>query len=348
MDYRDTIVSSETTIHSVVATIDASAAKIATVLDADGVLLGTVTDGDIRRAILEHIPLTTAVSKIMNVNPLVGRLKDPPETILQTLRQSRLRHMPLLDAKGRLAGMEALSDILHMGTGDNCVVLMAGGEGQRLRPLTANTPKPLLSIGEKPILETIIDGFVAAGFSRFYISINYLGKKIREYFGDGSSRGIEITYLCETRKLGTAGALGLLPHGIESPFIVMNGDILTKVNYHQLMDYHLEHKAVATMCVREHATQVPFGVVEMDQHKLVSIKEKPLMKSFVNGGIYVLNPEILRDIKTGEPTTMPEVFENQIAKGKECALFPLREYWVDIGQPLDYVQANEEFANVFG
>jgi NDP-sugar pyrophosphorylase family protein len=230
---------------------------------------------------------------------------------------------------------------------DNWVVLMAGGLGSRLRPLTDECPKPMLRVGNKPLLETIIETFIEQGFRRFFISVNYMADTIKEYFGDGSRWGAEIQYLEETSRLGTAGALSLLPEKPQAPLLVMNGDLLTKINFRQLLDFHREHHAQGTMCVREYEFQVPYGVVKMDHHRITGFEEKPIQRYFVNAGIYVLEPQALQHIPHGVFFDMPSLFQTLMADRQEAVVFPIREYWLDIGHMADYDRANGEFARNF-
>jgi NDP-sugar pyrophosphorylase family protein len=225
---------------------------------------------------------------------------------------------------------------------------MAGGLGERLKPLTNETPKPLIRIGDKPILETVLTGFIKAGFSRFFISVNYKAEMIQDFFRDGSKWGVEISYLHEKKRLGTAGALSLLPQRPDRPFFVMNGDLLTTVNFEHMLKYHSEHQAFSTVCVREHSVTVPFGVVELDDHRLISIREKPTHKYFVNAGVYLLDPGVLDFIDGNEAVDMPMLIERTIAKDKTSVVFPLREYWIDVGRVDDLQRASEEFQRIFG
>jgi len=220
--------------------------------------------------------------------------------------------------------------------------LMAGGLGSRLGELTKDTPKPLLKVGTKPILEVILENFISHGFHRFYISVNYKAEMIRDYFGDGSRWGVEIRYLHEHKRLGTAGALSLLPDNPTLPVLVMNGDLLTKVNFRQLIDFHNETNSKATMCVREFELQVPYGVVQIANHRLRAIEEKPVQRFFVNGGIYVLSPDMLQFIPEDSFYDMPTLFDEIIARGEETSVFPIREYWIDIGRADDFERANDE------
>lgn len=346
-DWKKVLIPFDTPLRKTIEVIDNEALKIALVVDKDNRLLGTVTDGDIRRGILRGCALEASVQQVMNSSPTIARQNEGRELILALMRQKQINQIPVVDNDGTVVGLEVLESMLEAPKRDNWVVLMAGGLGVRLKPLTDEMPKPLLKIGGKPILETILENFLEYGFNKFYISVNYKGEMIEQHFGDGSRWGVEIRYLHEKKKLGTAGALSLLPEQPVLPMVVMNGDVLTKVNFQQLLDFHLEHKAQATMCVREYDFQVPYGVVKIDQHRIYSIEEKPVQHFFVNAGIYVLEPETICLISENEPVDMPALFEKIMASKGETAVFPLREYWVDIGRFDDFERATSEFGTIF-
>jgi dTDP-glucose pyrophosphorylase len=314
----------------------------------DGKLLGTATDGDIRRAILASIPLNSPISVVMNRTPITAPVGISNMAALTLMRQRSIHQLPILDADGKVVEVKLIDDLAVPSQSDHWVVLMAGGLGSRLRPLTDDIPKPLIRIGDKPILETVLTGFIKAGFGKFYISVNYKAEMIREYFGDGSAWGVEISYLDESNRLGTAGALSLMPERPMQPFFVMNGDLLTTVNFEQMLKYHREHHAFSTVCVREHSITVPFGVVEFDDHRLLGIREKPTQKFFVNAGVYLLDPGVLDHLDANEAVDMPSLIERTIAKGKASVVFPLREYWIDVGQLGDLQRASDEFQGIFG
>jgi dTDP-glucose pyrophosphorylase len=334
-------------LRETIKVIDSGALKIALIVDDSKRLLGTVTDGDIRRGILKGCSLEDDVQQVMNTNPTVAYQSDGQEKILALMRHKQINQIPVVDGDGSVVGLEVLEVILERPQRDNWVVFMAGGMGSRLKPLTDEIPKPLLKIGSKPILETILENFLEYGFKRFYISLNYKGELIEEHFGDGSRWGIEIRYLREKEKLGTAGALALLPEKPVMPVLVMNADVLTKVNFQQLLDFHQEHKAQATMCVREYDFQVPYGVVKIDKHRIYSIEEKPIQRFFVNAGIYVLEPETLQLISENTNFDMPTLFQKLIANKKETAVFPVREYWLDVGRMDDFERAKGEYPEIF-
>ena len=346
-DWKKVLVSSATTVRDTIGIIDAGALRIALVVDGDNRLLGTVTDGDIRRGILGGVSLDEPVDKVMNPHPTTAGMSEGRETIMAIMRNKSLQQIPLLDEKLRVVGIELLENLILTRRRNNPVLLMAGGLGARLHPLTSDCPKPLLKVGNKPILETILDNFLEYGFSRFYISVNYKAEMIEEYFGDGSRWGVEISYLRENSRMGTAGALSLLPKTLQDPVLVMNGDRLTKINFDQLLDFHREHGSMATMCVREYDFQVPYGVVTFEKERLLAIEEKPVQKFFVSAGIYVLEPDTLSSVPCDTLYDMPALFESLIERAEPVVVFPVREYWLDIGRMDDLERANGEFAGVF-
>ncbi|QWV95972.1 nucleotidyltransferase family protein [Geomonas nitrogeniifigens] len=345
--WQKTIVGPDTTIRDTIGVIDESALQIALVLDADRKLLGTITDGDIRRGILKGVPLTGPARSIMNATPVVAMTNDSRDTILATMRSRKIHQIPVVDGHGTLVGVEFLDELLQPVKRENTVVLMAGGLGTRLMPLTNDCPKPLLKIGSKPILEIILENFIDQGFCKFFISVNYKAEMIESHFGDGSRWGVEIDYLRETERMGTAGALSLLPGSIAQPLLVMNADLLTKVNFGHLLNFHTEHNAKATLCVRDYDYQIPYGVVRIDKHRLTAIEEKPVHQCFVNAGIYVLEPETLLLLPRNTFFDMPSLLCKLIEHQHETAVFPVREYWMDIGRMSDFEQANYEYNQGF-
>jgi dTDP-glucose pyrophosphorylase/predicted transcriptional regulator len=345
--WKQVLVTMEASIREAVQIIDASSMQIVLVVDQDRRLLGTVTDGDIRRGILKGVSLSDPVQVIMNPDPTVAKLADSRDSVLAAMRLKQLHHIPVVDEHRHVMGMETLDELIQSRIKENWVALMAGGVGSRLHPLTADCPKPMLKVGNKPLLETILESFIEYGFCRFYISVNYMADVVKAYFGGGERWGVEICYLEEDQKLGTAGALSLIPESLTESLLVMNGDLLTKVNFSQLLDFHSSHRAQATMCVREYDFQVPYGVVRIDNHRITGIDEKPVQRFFVNAGIYILEPEALSLIPPNTYFDMPTLFEKLIARKRETAVFPIREYWLDIGHLADYDRANGEYRNIF-
>lgn len=280
----------------------------------------------------------------MNPMPIVMPASTSREEVLERMRRDVLHHMPLLDTSGRVVGLVTLDELVGAVERPNTVVIMAGGLGSRLQPLTAEFPKSLLVVGGKPILETIITGFAEQGFKRIFLSINYKAEMIREHFGDGGRWGVAIEYLHESTRLGTAGALSLLPETPTTPLVVMNGDLLTRTNFDNLLQFHASQQAVATMAVREYDFQVPYGVVRVDGVRIEAIEEKPVQRFFVNAGIYALSPEALTYLPNGTFFDMPTLFERLIASGKSTAAYPLREHWLDIGRLEEFERAEREWS----
>ena len=327
--------------------INKAVLQFALVVSEDNHLLGVVTDGDIRRGLLRGLELTAPVAEVMNTKPLVANINQEKSYIANIMRKSTLRHIPVVDENNVLINLYTLEDVLYKKIRDNVVILMAGGLGTRLRPLTNSIPKPLLNVGNKPILETIIENFIDSGFHRFYLSVNYKSEMIKKYFGDGSRFGVEINYIHEKKRMGTAGALYFLPENLTEPIIVMNGDLLTKVDFGEFVDYHKDKHAAATMGVREYSYQVPYGVIDYNGTEIVQIREKPSQQYLINAGMYVLSPEVLTYIGEKKYLDMPDLF-NQLIKGKEkTTVYPIREYWMDIGRIDDLEQAQKDYEDVF-
>ncbi|MCS3638169.1 nucleotidyltransferase family protein [Salinibacter ruber] len=347
MDWKQISVRPDQTIRETLEVIDEGAVQIAIVVNEHDQLEGVATDGDIRRGILDDLDLDAPVASIMNEDPITARPQEDRQSLIDTMQARRIHQVPLVDHQGQVVGIEVLDDLLEPEARPNPVVLMAGGLGTRLRPLTEDCPKPLLEVGDKPILETILEGFIAHGFHRFYVSVNYKAGMIEDYFGDGSDWGVDISYVHEEKRLGTAGPLSLLSEWPEESMIVMNGDLLTKLNFAYLLDFHRKHDVAATMCVREHETQVPYGVIETDDQYMEGIVEKPTERYFVNAGIYVLEPETLHYVPENEFFDMPDLFEHLIEEGREATVFPVREYWQDVGREEDFHRVNGEYEEVF-
>lgn len=345
--WRNALAFPDCSIREVVQIIDRESMRAAFIVDQDDKLLGVVTDGDVRRALLKNVDLDTPVKEIMHTRPLTCAPSQSRQTIKSIIEQNKLLHMPIV-SDGKIVDVVTLEDFATMERVENPVFIMAGGFGTRLRPLTDDCPKPMLHIGGKPILESIISRFIQHGFYKFYISTHYKSEMITSYFGDGSSRGVQIEYVDEVSPLGTAGALGLLPANIPKlPMILINGDILTQINFRKLLDYHVENRGVATMCVRQYQYQVPYGVIETDGKLITSITEKPSYSFFVNSGIYVLEPELVESVSPNQVIDMPELLKSKIDSGKDVAMYPLHEYWLDIGKMQDFERAQVEYHQIF-
>ncbi len=346
-NWQSLLVTPDTSLEVAITTLDSAGARIVVVVNDQRQLLGTVTDGDVRRALLKHLPLTEAVGNVMWKTPVVAAPDWSRDRMRAAMESRRLLQMPIVDAYGVIVGLETLHDVLEERQFDNPVFLMAGGFGTRLYPLTENCPKPMLKVGDKPILELILESFVDAGFHRFYISTHYLPEMILDHFGDGSRWGVSITYIHEKEPLGTGGALGLLPSDeIHLPMFLMNGDLLTRVDYRGLLEFHAQQSCIATMCVREYTHQVPYGVVQAQGARVVSMVEKPMQKFFVNAGIYLLSPELLSAVKPGVRIDMPTILAEAIQNNQTVSMFPVHEYWLDIGRMEDFQRAQEQIRSL--
>lgn len=345
--WKNVLITTDTPIVKAIEIIDRAGLQIALVVNENGRLLGTVTDGDIRRAILKHLSLDETVTKVMNPAPCFVYRNQSRENANLLMKSKKLHQIPVLDEEHRVVGLEIADKLFPPPPRDNWVMLMAGGLGRRLAPLTENCPKPLLKVGDKPLLETILESFIEQGFRHFYISVNYKAETIINHFGNGSRWAVEIEYLHESKPLGTAGALGLLPAKPEKPLLLMNGDILTKINYGKLLDSHKKNLTDATICVKEYNLQIPYGVVTTQKNKLLKIEEKPLQRFFINGGLYVINPSVLDYVPVSSYLDIPVLLRTLLDQGKDIAVFPIHEYWIDIGRFDDYERANNDFSKVF-
>lgn len=340
------LVAPETSLREALRAIDEARTQLALVADADRRLLGTLSDGDARRALLRGLGLDDPVSSAMFLRPTCAREGEDRASMLATMRRLSLHQLPVLDAQGRVVGLELVDDFLAAPRRDNPVVIMAGGLGSRLRELTRDTPKPMLKVGSRPLLETIVRGFAEQGFTRFFLAVNYLSEQIEAHFGDGSALGVEVQYLRERQRLGTAGALSLLPP-LELPVIVTNADLLTRVDHGQMVDRHVALGADATMAVRDYEMQVPFGVVRQRDGAIEAIEEKPVQRFTVSAGMYVLSPSVLQLVPADTYYDMPTLFEAAGRAGLSARAHPIDGYWLDIGHRVDYERANVEFGEVF-
>lgn len=338
------------TIRDASACIDGNRAKIAVVIDDQAHLLDTITDGDIRRAILAGIELSSPVSRLREGKlhrvrePVVAPAGTEPAVLLQLMRERRVRQVPLLDAGKCVVGLVTMSDLVESASLPLHAVIMAGGYGLRLRPLTDDLPKPMLPVGDRPLLEDIIGRLRHAGVQRITMLTHYKPEAIREHFGDGGSFGVDIAYVQEAEPLGTAGALALIEPGPD-PLLVLNGDILTRTDFSALLDFHRDHHADITVGVREYDFRVPYGVVETEGVHVTAITEKPVIKSFVNAGIYILTPAVLEHIPRHTRYDMPMLINERARAGRVVVTFPVHEYWLDIGHLEDYRKADADVRN---
>lgn len=341
------VLSTEHTVLDALHVINAAALKVCLIIDEKWHLLGVVTDGDIRRAILNNVELTQSVVAVMNRNPVTISSKLSRAQLLDVMRAHGILVVPVINDVGQLIGLETWESSALSSSYDNPVFIMAGGFGTRLRPLTDNCPKPMLKVGSKPILETLITQLVKSGFKNIYISTHFMPELITDYFGDGAAWQANIQYIHEEIPLGTGGAIGLLPANIpDLPLIMINGDILTTVDFNRLLDFHVENQAAVTMCVREYDYQIPYGVITGDGYKVTSMIEKPVHHYFVNAGIYVVSPDIVHSVPKEVRIDMPTLLEQHMENGAHVMMFPIHEYWLDIGRMEDFKRAQSDILSL--
>ena len=345
--WEKALVGIDVSLREAMAAIDRAGYQLALVVDEERRLLGSLSDGDARRALLAGMSLDDNVAAAVHRDPICARAGDDRDAVLALMRQKNLHQIPLVDARGVVVGLDHVDDFLVPPRRDNWVVIMAGGLGSRLQELTRDIPKPMLTIGSRPLLETIVRGYLAQGFHRFYFAVNYKAELIDAHFGDGSRFGAEIRYLREDRRLGTAGALSLLPEVPELPIVVTNADLLTKEDIGYMVDQHVEQGGEATMAVRHYEMQVPFGVVREEGGCIEAIEEKPVQRFVVSAGIYVLSPGVLRHVPADTYFDMPSLFEALTRDGRRARCHYINGYWLDIGRMPDYERANLDYPEVF-
>ena len=344
-DLSNVIVAPTSSIHEAIECIDHNRAKVALVVDNQGRLMDVITDGDVRRAILAGSNLGEPVTVLRSrkadspyPQPVTAPLGTDRVALLRLMQEREVRQVPLLDQDQRVADLVTLPDLSPSEQLPLTAVIMAGGYGTRLRPLTDELPKPMLPVGDRPLLELIIEQLRKAGISRVNLSTHYKSELIAQHFGDGKGFGVDIEYVEEHQPLGTAGAVSKLDVS-EHPLLVINGDILTQVDFRAMLDFHREHRAEMSVAVRQHEFRVPFGVVETEGVDITKISEKPVFSRFINAGIYLLNPQVCQLVPEGQAYDMPDLISRLVAEGRRVISFPIREYWLDIGQVEDYERA---------
>ncbi len=341
-NWKNVVIKIDTTIGNAIKILDASALQILMVVDLQNRLVGTITDGDIRRAILQNYKFENCIDEVMNKNPVVVSEKIAKSEALDLMRYNKLRQLPIITQNGKIIGLHVWDEIIAPKNIQNTCVIMAGGFGKRLHPLTENYPKPLLKVGGKPMIERILDQAKNAGFNKFIMALNFKADLIKDYFGNGKNFGVKIDYIVEKKPLGTAGALSLINKEINLPIFVINGDVLADVNYGDILNFHNYYDASATMVVHSHEWQYPFGVVQLDGINFLSIEEKPLHKSNVNSGIYVLDPKVLAYLEKENYCDMPDLLKKIKNQNNKIVAFPMHEDWLDLGRHNDLNKANKK------
>jgi dTDP-glucose pyrophosphorylase len=342
---KEITIAETTTIREALGILEKSKVKFLMLVDKDGKLTGTCTDGDFRRKIIASDSLDIPASEAANATPISAHINTNLGKLSGILREQDIKYLPLVSESGVVEGLYVGATHELARAMNVPVVIMAGGLGRRLMPLTETCPKPLLMLGDKPILEHIIMRFREQGFRRFYISINYLGHMIEEYFGTGQNLGVEITYLREHKRLGTGGALHLLPQNMSTPFLVVNGDVITETNYNELIESHLKNDTAATMCIREHFTAMQFGVVKFDGNTYLETQEKPTLKHHINTGVYCLSKDALSVVPDNQFYDMPTMFQDLKNEKKHCSVHVIRGSWLDIGTIPDFEAAQKRFSS---
>jgi len=340
--WRKALLTSDATLQQAIRCLNDSTLQIVLVVSQEDYLEGTITDGDIRRGLMNSFDMSSPIEKIIQREPLVVPETLDRDTILQLMRVNQVHQIPIVDEKRHVVGLHLWDEILAPSQRPNLMVIMAGGQGFRLRPYTENCPKPMLPVGGKPMLEHIIERARGVGFQHFILATHYLGEMIKDYFGDGNRWQVKIDYLHEESPLGTAGAIGLLDPRPNAPFLVTNGDVLTDIHYDKLLDYHCRHGSSATMAVSKYQWQHPFGVVHTSGVDITGFEEKPVSISYINAGIYALDPSALDQLKAGEYCDMPTLFARLQDNDTRTVVYPMHEPWLDVGRESDLEIANGE------
>lgn len=339
-DIEKYLVSVQCSIEDVMRQLNDTRMKILLVVDHGDKLLGTISDGDIRRALLAGKTLADTIKNVMNKSPLTGNSDSDLTKLAEDMRVRNLSLVPILDSEGVPRALYQAQYREHIEA--STVILMVGGEGQRLRPLTLECPKPMLKIGDQPILERTLFELVEQGFSDFYFCINYLGDQIVDHFGDGTKYGVSIRYVREKKRMGTAGALTMIDllDDMTSPVLVMNGDLLTDLNYASMVAHHKMENAAATTCVTSRDQQIAYGVVDHHNGIVQRITEKPAISIDINAGIYCIAPQHIRELAEEKYLDMPDFLNMLIEKNHKCCTYRMSGFWLDIGSPDDLARAN--------
>lgn len=345
--WKELLVPPGSSIREAIRVLDASAKQIVLVVDEENHLLGTITDGDIRRGLLRGLDLNSPIDSILHHEALVVPPQVGRELVLNLMQANKIHQLPVVDADGKVVGLHLWDELATPIARSNLMIIMAGGLGTRLRPHTETCPKPLLQVAGKPMLERIIEGAKAEGFSHFVLALHYLGEMIEEHFGNGERWDVRIDYLRENVPLGTAGALSLLDPSPDLPFLVSNGDVLTDIRYGELLDFHSRHRSSATMAVRLHEWQHPYGVVQTKGVDIIGFEEKPVARTHVNAGIYALDPDVLALINRNERCDMPMLFDRLQQLGRRTVAYPMHEPWLDVGRPDDLSRAEKHYSENF-
>ena len=344
-NFSDLLIKSNASLKDALNAIDKGSSRVVFVTNDKDQILGILTDGDMRRAILKGGNFSEKIYSFMNQDFLYVNENYNLSNVKKLMVENSINQVPVLDKDGKLKDIIVIENFITIKTLDNPVVIMAGGQGKRLRPYTEKCPKPMLLLNEKPILEIILNKCIEAGFKNFHFSVNYLKEKIINYFKDGKSWNVSISYLIEEKPLGTAGPLSLLSKKGNEPILIMNGDVITELDYAKLIEFHKSNNSLATICVKNHEVNIPFGVVEIEEQLLKSFTEKPKLDFLINAGVYVINPKALILLDNNSYIDMPDLLEKIISSGSKVSVFPIHEYWIDIGKKESFNKAAEKYGD---
>ena len=344
--YKKTLLKENSTIRDTINSLEKSALQVVLIIKPNKMLIGTITDGDIRRGLLSGLKMEDSVKKLINRNPLVATLSMTKSMMNKLMKINKIHQLPIIDKHKKVIGLYVWDEVNILDDRKNLVVIMAGGRGKRMLPFTKDCPKPLLPLGDKPILEHILIKAKSEGFSNYVFSINYLGNMIKNFFGDGKRFNVSIKYLKEKFPLGTAGGLSLLKPRPKSPFIVCNGDIISDIKFGDLLDFHKRNNAFATMAVKPYEIKNPYGVAQIKGNEIINLEEKPVVKSQINTGVYVLDPLIFKYLVKNKYLDMNVLFKNLIKKSKKVLAYPAYEIWLDVGRPKDFNKASRKIKSV--
>lgn len=329
-------------IRQTLEAIDSGARGIVLLVNEDRTLIGTITDGDVRRAILKGMSLEDSAENIVHYNPISVKQSMTREEVKDIFIKKAVKDIPIIDDSNKVIDLISINDILLPEGKKNPVIIMAGGLGTRLKDLTKEIPKPMLRVGKDPMLQHIINNFKQYGYNKILLSVNYKSEIIENYFQDGFAHGVKINYVKETKRLGTAGGIKLAKDYIDTPFFVINGDIFTNLNVENMMRFHIENKFDITVGTRKHSFQIPYGVIEAEDNGIKQLKEKPIIEYLINGGVYCLNPDLVNLIPDNEYFEITDLINICIKNGKRIGSYEIQDYWMDIGRIEDYNKINKD------
>lgn len=346
-NWKKIILNPNDTIQKAIKILDKEALQLILIANKDKKLIGTVSDGDIRRALIKNLDMDTKLSKIMFTEPTYCHKDISEEKLLNLMKSKEVLQIPIVNKDLKILGLKTINNLIGNKNIipkkiDNPVLLMAGGFGKRLEPLTKKVPKPMIKITDKSLLEITLERLVDSGFFNFFISTHYKSEIITKYFGDGSKWGVNITYIKEKKPLGTAGSISLISKKLNKPLLVVNSDLVTKANFKDIIKFHSKKKSAATLCVRKYDFQLPYGVIETKNGNATKITEKPLQKFFVNAGIYILNHNVLKTLKVNKKIHMTDLLSNIIKNNMKVSIYPIYEYWIDVGKIENLKKAKKE------